>query len=161
MLADTTPSPGLAPSLVSCLCVGAGDWQAASLALEHLSKDVQHHQQLLAARQERANSKADAAGDKDSTEGNAPADGQKQALQDSSSISLRQELQLQGAERCAALARSAADAVESVRYGSAPSPPRLSCVVLFCPTVCRGPAYWHRVKANVYKITTCSPTSML
>lgn len=93
----------------------AGDWQAASLALGHRSKDVQHHQQLLAARQERANSKTDAAGDKDSTEGPALPDGQQQALQAGSGISLRQELQLQAAERCAALAKSAADAVDSVR----------------------------------------------
>lgn len=97
------------------MCLSAGDWQAASLALRHLSKDVQHQQQLLAVRQERANSKADAAEDRDSTEGNAPADGQKQAPPGSSSSSLRQELQFQGAERCGCLARSAADAVDSVR----------------------------------------------
>lgn len=76
--------------------VGAGDWQAAALALAQLSSDVQHQQQLLAVRQERAASKESSTADK-------------------RRISLRQELQLHGAEGYAALAKVTAHPVESAR----------------------------------------------
>jgi hypothetical protein len=64
--------------------------------LGQLSSDVWHQQQLLAVRQERAARKAGSTADK-------------------SSSSLRQELQLHGAERYAALAKSAADPVDVTR----------------------------------------------
>lgn len=64
--------------------------------MAQLSSDVQHQQQLLAVRQERAASKESSTADK-------------------SGSSLRQELQLHGAERYAALAKSTADPVESAR----------------------------------------------
>lgn len=72
--------------------VGAGDRQAAALALAQFSSDVQHQQQLLAVRQERAASKENSTADK-------------------SRSSPRQELQLHGAEQYAALAKFTADPV--------------------------------------------------
>lgn len=113
-----------ATCLLSLVCAAssAGDWQAAALALGQLSVDAQHQQQLLAVRQERAqgNSSSSSPGGQGDT---APADSsskgtdvsQTAAGRSSSSRSLRQELQLHAPERYAALARSAAGAVESVR----------------------------------------------
>lgn len=110
----------LKPSLVCC--VRAGDWQAAALALTHLSHDAQHQQVLLAVRQERADrsdssssSGSNDAGDNAATTGDTlpGADSSRQAK---SSGSLRQALRLPPVEQCAGLARSANGPLESVRW---------------------------------------------
>lgn len=103
-------------------CVRAGDWQAAALALTHLSHDAQHQQVLLAVRQERADrsdssssSGSNDAGDNAATTGDTlpGADSSRQAK---SSGSLRQALRLPPVEQCAGLARSANGPLESVRW---------------------------------------------
>lgn len=109
--------------LVRAACrMVAGDWRAAALALGQLSVDAQHQQQLLAVRQERALGNSSSSSSSDRQGDTAPADSSskgtdvsKTAAGSSSSSSLRQELQLHAPERYAALARSAAGAVESVR----------------------------------------------
>lgn len=104
-------------TVVLVLASAAGDWHAAALALGHLSKDVQHQQQLLVVRLERAASKDNnsAAATADRADSSQPADAQKPAGRKVDGISLRQELQLHSTKRYAGLARSAADPVDSVR----------------------------------------------
>jgi hypothetical protein len=109
------------PTLV-CSASSTGDWQAAALALGQLSVDAQHQQQLLAVRHERTQggSSSSITGDQDGT---ALADSSSKGTDNSKAAgsgshngsSLRQELQLHAPERYAALARSAAGPVESVR----------------------------------------------
>ena len=89
----------------------AGDWGAAAAAIRLQSKDDQHQLQLLVVRHERSSSKAAAKAASDGSNTVEPAE-QEPGL----GSNLRQQLGLKAASYYAAVADSAADSLESVRY---------------------------------------------
>lgn len=97
-------------------CEAAGDWWAAALALGQLSRqaDVQHQQQLLAVREEKASHEESTPAASNTSSSNGVA-GVGRGRIGVTPPSLRQQLQLPSATHYAGLAKSTADAVDCVR----------------------------------------------